>query len=125
MNNILDQLARNTGLLPDDLAAAILVGTTPPIEEIVMALVIGAMDAHAVVVGDPESSWNEKRLARMALAVAFLSALAVLGEAAKQCGVPTAAQEPGTVHDESRAYRSPGFDHAETRGRQPANAQEQ
>jgi hypothetical protein len=93
MKRILDQLARNSTLLPDDLAAAILAGNTPPIDELVMALVIGAMDAHAVVVGDPESSWNEKRLARMALAVAFLSALAVLGEAAKQCGVPTAAQE--------------------------------
>ena len=49
MNNILDQLARNTGLLPDDLATAILAGEMPPVEEIAMALVIGAMDAHAVV----------------------------------------------------------------------------
>jgi hypothetical protein len=80
MNNILDQLARNTGLLPDDLAAAILVGTTPPIEEIVMALVIGAMDAHAVIVGDSQSSWNDKRFARIALAVAFLAAMAVAGK---------------------------------------------
>ena len=80
MNNVIDQLARNTGLLPDDLATAILAGNTPPIEEIVMALVIGAMDAHAVIVGDPESSRNEKRQARMALAVAFLSAMATLGQ---------------------------------------------
>jgi hypothetical protein len=79
MNNRLVQLAHST-LLPDDLAAGILAGDTPPIEEIVMALVIGAMDAHAVIVGDPKSSWNEKRLARMALAVAFLSAMAILGE---------------------------------------------
>src|ERR1017187_9314050 len=93
MKHILDQLARNTKLLPDDLATAILAGDMPPVEEIVMALVIGAMDAQAVVVGSAESSWNEKQLARMALAVAFLSAMAVLGEAAKQCGVPTAAQE--------------------------------
>jgi hypothetical protein len=77
MNNVIDQLARNTGLLPDDLATAILAGDTPPVEDIVISLVIGAMDAHAVVVGDPESSWNEKRLARMALAVAFLAAMAV------------------------------------------------
>ena len=80
MNNILDQLARNTGLLPDDLATAILTGGPPPVEEIVVALIIGCMDAHAVIVGDPESSWNEKRLARMALAVAFLSAMAVAGK---------------------------------------------
>ena len=80
MNNILDQLARNTGLLPDELATAILAGNMPPVEEIAMALVIGAMDAHAVVVGSVESSWNEKRLARMALAVAFLSAMAVAGK---------------------------------------------
>jgi hypothetical protein len=75
---VLDQLARS-GLLMDDLAKPILAGDTPPIEEIVMALVIGAMDAHAVTVGDPQSTWNEKRLARMALAGAFLGAMAVVG----------------------------------------------
>ena len=79
MNRILDQLAR-TGLLLDDLAKPILAGDTPPMEEILTALVIGAMDAHAVTVGDPQSTWNEKRLARMALAVAFVSALAVVGK---------------------------------------------
>ena len=77
---VLNQLARNTKLLPENLSAAILAGNTPPIEELVMALVIGAMDAHAVVVGDSQSSWNDKRQARMALAVGFLSALAVLGK---------------------------------------------
>ena len=81
MNNILDQLARNTGLLPDELATAILAGDMPPVEEIAMALVIGAMDAHAVTVGDPQSTWSEKRLTRMALAVAFLAAMAILGGA--------------------------------------------
>ena len=82
MNNILDQLARSSGLLvPDDLAKSILAGNPPPIEEIVMALVIGAMDAHAVTVGDPQSTWSEKRLTRMALAVAFLAAMAILGGA--------------------------------------------
>jgi hypothetical protein len=80
MNNILGQLAYNTGLLPDDTATAILAGDMPPIEEIVMALVTGAMDAQAVVVGDPQSTWNDKRLARMALAVAFLSAMAIVGK---------------------------------------------
>jgi hypothetical protein len=80
MKNLLDQLARNTGLLPDNLSATILAGNTPPGEDIVMALVITTMDAHAVVVGDPQSSWNEKRLARMALAVAFLATMATLGQ---------------------------------------------
>ena len=77
--SVIDQLAYNTGLLTDDLATAILAGDMPPVEQIVMELVIGAMDAHAVVVGDPQSTWNEKRLARMALAGAFLAAMAVLG----------------------------------------------
>jgi hypothetical protein len=80
MTNILDQLARNTGLLPQDLSAAILEGNMPPIEGIVVALIIGCMDAHAVVVGSPESSWNERRFATMALAVAFLAAMATLGQ---------------------------------------------
>ena len=80
MKNLLDQLARNTGLLPDNLSATILAGNTPPGEDIVMALIIGCMDAHAVIVGDPESSWPEKRAARLALLVAFLSAMAVVGK---------------------------------------------
>jgi hypothetical protein len=79
-NDIYAQLAHST-LLPDDVAAAILAGHTPPIEDVVLHLVIGALDAHGVVLGDPHSTWNEKRLARMALAVAFLSAMATLGEA--------------------------------------------
>ena len=73
---ILGQLARNTGLLPKETAATILAGTTPPLKTIVMELLIASMDAHAVVLGDPQSSWNEKRLARMTLAAAFLSAMA-------------------------------------------------
>ena len=77
MKNILGQMARNTDLLPEDMAAAILAGNTPPGEDIVMALIISCMDAHAVIVGDPESSWNEKRIARMALAGAFLGGMAV------------------------------------------------
>ena len=70
--------------MPDDLAKPILEGNTPPIEEIVMALVIGAMDAHAVIVGDPESSWNEQRQARMALAAAFVAAMVAVGDAERQ-----------------------------------------
>jgi hypothetical protein len=78
-NDIYSQLAHNTGLLPDDMAAAILAGNSPPREDVVLHLVIGALDAHAVVLGDPQSTLNEKRLARMALAVAFLGAMAVVG----------------------------------------------
>ena len=80
MKNVLDQLARNTGLLPEDMATAILAGNTPPVEEIVINLLIAGQDAHAVIVGSVESSWNEKRFARMALAVAFLAAIAILGK---------------------------------------------
>ena len=80
MKSILDQLARNSTLLPENFSAAILAGDTLPTKEIVTALVIGAMDAHAVIVGDPKSSWNDKRLARMGLAVAFLAAMAVAGK---------------------------------------------
>jgi hypothetical protein len=96
VKNLLVQLAHST-LLPDDLAKPILAGDTPPVENIVKAVVIGAMDAHAVVVGDPQSSWDAKREARMALAVAFLAAMAVLGEAKHQCGVPTATLQDGEL----------------------------
>ena len=77
---VLNQLARNTKLLPENLSAAILAGNTPPIEELVMALVIGALDCEATVRNDPASTWNERRIARQCLAVGFLSALAVLGK---------------------------------------------
>ena len=83
-NEIYGQLARNTGLLPDDMAAAILAGNTPAIKEILIALLIGAMDAHAVTIGDPQSTWNDRRIARLMLAVAFLSALAVVKDTERQ-----------------------------------------
>src|ERR1019366_1368722 len=50
-----------------------------------------------VLMNDPKSSWNDRRLARMALAVAFLAAMAVLGEAKHQCGVPTATLQDGEL----------------------------
>ena len=78
MKHILNQLARNSTLLPDDLAAGILAGNTPPTEEIVMAVLIGCMDAYFVL--DRDTSLNERCTARMALAVAFLTAMAILGE---------------------------------------------
>jgi hypothetical protein len=82
MRRILDQLARSGLLWDDDMVAAIFAGHTPLMEDIVLALVIGAMDAEAVVRGDPKSTWNEKRLARQCLAVAFLSAIASVKEQA-------------------------------------------
>ena len=75
---ILRQMARNTNLLTKDLSAEILAGNMPPIEEIVMAVLIAGMDAYKVIVGSQESSWNEKRQARLALAGEFLSAMAVV-----------------------------------------------
>ena len=79
-SDIYAQLARNTGLLPDDMAATILRGNTPPTEEIVMALVIGALDACAVTIDDPQSTWVDRRAARMGLAATFLAAMAVVGD---------------------------------------------
>jgi hypothetical protein len=84
-NEIYSQLAHSS-LLPDDMAAAILAGNTPPPEDVVLHLVIGALDAHAVVLGDARSSWNEKRLARIALAVAFLGAMVVVGNEERRGG---------------------------------------
>ena len=78
MKRILDQLARNSTLMPDDLAATVLAGNTPPVEEIVRAVLIGCMDAYYVL--DRDTSLNERCIARMALAVAFLAAMTVLGE---------------------------------------------
>jgi hypothetical protein len=75
MREIYDQLAR-TGLLSDEMEKAIRFGDGPPLKEIVLDLVIGAMDAEAVVRGDPQSTWNERRIARQCLAIAFLSAIA-------------------------------------------------
>jgi len=75
MKAILDQLARSGLLVDDDMLAAILAGTVPPLEEIVVALVIGVVDAEAVVRCDPTSTWNEKRITRACLIIAFLVAI--------------------------------------------------
>jgi hypothetical protein len=71
---ILDQLTQ-TNLLPSSLTAAIQAGATPPTSEVGVQLVICAMDAEAIISGDPTSTWNERRLSRQLLAVAFLVAL--------------------------------------------------
>jgi hypothetical protein len=80
MRKLLDQLARSTLLCDDAMVAAIFSGDPPPMDEIVLALVIGAMDAEAVVRGDAQSTWNEKRIARQILAIGFLSAIACTKE---------------------------------------------
>ncbi len=76
MNDILDQLARNTILLPPSMSAAILAGDPPSLEEIVNTLLVGIMDCESMTAGDPNASLRERRFAKQALAIAFLSALA-------------------------------------------------
>jgi hypothetical protein len=99
MKSILNQLARNTKLLPEDLSAAILAGNTPPTEEIVLHLVIAGMDAYFVTINDPMASKRERCIAHLGLAATFLSAMAVMGkgEAERQCGVPTATLQDGEL----------------------------
>lgn len=85
MKHILDQLARSGLLFDDQMVAAILAGNPPPLQEIVLALVIGALDAEAVVRGDPKSTWNERRIARQCLAVAFLGAITCVRNQEDSC----------------------------------------
>jgi hypothetical protein len=73
-DKIYDQLARS-GVLPDDLSESILSGVVPPLEEIVMPLVICSMDCHAMTDCDSKSTWTERRLARQCLVIAFLTAI--------------------------------------------------
>ncbi|MGJ5818792.1 hypothetical protein [Paludibaculum fermentans] len=80
MKRILDQLARSGLLWDERMVAAIFAGNAPPLEEIVLAVVIGAMDAEIMVRSDETSTWNERRIARQALAIAFLSAIACVRE---------------------------------------------
>jgi hypothetical protein len=79
MNAIFGQLAR-TRLLDDKMSAAILAGTIPSMEEIVLQLVIGIMDCEGLIRGDAKASWTEKRLARQCLGLVFLSALSCVNE---------------------------------------------
>jgi hypothetical protein len=76
MKAILDQLARSGLLLDDEMEAAIFAGNPPPMEEIVLPLIFTCADAEATVRNDSTSTWNEKRIARAFLAIAFLSAIA-------------------------------------------------
>jgi hypothetical protein len=73
-DQIYDQLAR-TGLLPEGLSAAILAGDTPPLEDIVLNMLICSMDCHAMTECDVKSTWTERRIARQCLVIAFLTAI--------------------------------------------------
>jgi hypothetical protein len=74
-SDIFGQMARNTNLLPESQSSEILAGNVPPLEDIIIPLLIGAMDCEAVIGCDPKSTWNEKRLARVCLILAFLLAI--------------------------------------------------
>jgi hypothetical protein len=78
-NEIYGQLAR-TNLLPESQSAEILAGNVLPLEDIVMPLLIGAMDCEAVIACDSKSTWNERRLARQCLIIAFLVAIVAAKE---------------------------------------------
>jgi len=80
MKRILDQLARSTLLWDDEMVAAIFAGNIPPLEDIILHVCIGVMDCELFVRNDKTSTWNEKRIARQCLAIAFLSAIACLKE---------------------------------------------
>lgn len=81
MSRILKQLARSGLLWDDETVAAILAGNIPPVEEIVLPLLITCMDSEITVRNDSTSTWNQRRIARQGLAVAFLAAIAWMKEA--------------------------------------------
>jgi hypothetical protein len=72
--DILIQLAHTT-LLPEEMSKAVLAGDTLPLQEIVMALVIGARDCEAVISKDPKTTLTERIISRQCLTISFLSAL--------------------------------------------------
>ena len=78
-SDIFGQMAR-TNLLPESQSAEILAGNVPPLEGILMPLLIGAMDCEAMIGCDSKSTWNERRLARQCLILAFLLAIVVAKE---------------------------------------------
>jgi len=78
MKKILDQLARSGLLYDDAMVTAIFAGDPPPMEDIVLALVIGSLDCEATVRGDATSTLNHRRIARACLIISFLGAIACL-----------------------------------------------
>jgi hypothetical protein len=80
MKSILDQLARSGLLFDEGMVASILAGKAPPLEEIVLALVIGGLDCNAMIQADATSTWNHRRIARACLIASFLGAIACAKE---------------------------------------------
>jgi hypothetical protein len=74
-SDVYGQLAR-TKLLSQEQSAEILAGGFSTLQEdIIMPLLIGAMDCEAMTGCDPKSTWTERRMARLGLILAFLLAL--------------------------------------------------
>ena len=73
-SDIYGQLCR-TNLLPESQSSEILAGNVPPLEDIIMPLLIGTMDCEALTAADSNSTWTERRLARQCLILAFLLAI--------------------------------------------------
>jgi hypothetical protein len=74
-NEVLRQLALNTTLIPDEIRTAIKAGNEPPMNDVVMALLIHALDCQAVIDGGLKVAMTEKLLARQSLVIAFMLAL--------------------------------------------------
>lgn len=74
--DVIKLLAHST-LLPTYVSDPILAGTLPPLDEIVDALLIHALDCEALVADDPTTTMNERRIARACATVAFLAALTI------------------------------------------------
>jgi hypothetical protein len=73
-SDIYGQLAR-TNLLSQSQSSEILDGNVCVLEDIIMPLLVGAMDCEAMTACDPKSTWAERRMARLGLILAFLLAL--------------------------------------------------
>jgi hypothetical protein len=76
MTNVFNLLVHST-LLSEELAADIRGGIVN-MPKIVDELLIAALDVEAVVRHDGSSTWNEKRIARQVLVLAFLSSILAL-----------------------------------------------
>lgn len=68
------QIADSVVLLPE-VSAAVKGGKQVDVKDIVTSLVSGSRDCYAATWGDPSSTWNEKRISRACLVIAFLTAL--------------------------------------------------
>jgi hypothetical protein len=79
-SDIFGQLARNTNLLPESQSSEILAGNMPPLEDIIMPLLIGTIDCEALTAAGSNSTWTERRLSRQCLILAFLLAIVAAQE---------------------------------------------